>query len=222
VAIAKAEFHVHTQRFAFRALEEDDESVKMSNTTSRRASAHRAADDAPSIVILLALSESSEGPALGDCSEGTPAPSRPALPAAAGISPSFSMTSAFPCVLCVKSFALLSAASPQNRQFLFNTNEPLPNFATRTKQTTSPFPFAADKLVFRTSNLAIHTKQITSSQITTLFLFNTNERSLITTHQSPVTNATGALKDFHIRSGRGSMAAENLATKINTSGKGKA
>jgi hypothetical protein len=220
VAIAKAEFHVHTQRFAFRALEEDDESVKMSNTTSRRASAHRAADDAPSIVILLALSEFSEGPALGDRSEGTP--SRPALPAAAGISPSFSMTSAFLCVLCVKSFASRSAASPQNRQFLFNTNEPLPNFSTRTKQTTSPFPFAADKLVFRTSNLAIHTKQITSLQITTLFLFNTNERSLITTHQSPVTNATGALKDFHIRSGRGSMAAENLATKINTSGKGKA
>jgi hypothetical protein len=125
------------------------------------------------------------------------------------------MTSAFLCVLCVKSFALLSAASPQNRQFLFNTNEPLPNFATRTKQTTSPFPFAADKLVFRTSNLAIRTKQITSSQITTFFLFNTNERSLIT-------NATGALKDFHIRPGRGSMAAENLATKFNSSGKGKA
>jgi hypothetical protein len=220
VAIEKPEFQVHTQRFAFRALEEDDESVKMSNTTSRRASAHRAADDAPSIVILLAPSESSEGPALVDCFEGTP--SRPALPAAAGISPSFSMTSAFLCVLCVKSFASRSAASPQNRQFLFNTNEPLPNFSTRTKQTTSPFPFAADKLVFRTSNLAIHTKQITSLQITTLFLFNTNERSLITTHQSPVTNATGALKDFHIRSGRGSMAAENLATKINTSGKGKA
>ncbi len=194
--------------------------MKMSNTTSRRASAHRAADDAPSIVILLALSESSEGPALGDCSEGTP--SRPALPPAAGISPSFSMTSAFLCVLCVKSFASRSAASPQNRQFLFNTNEPLPNFATRTKQTTSPFPFAADKLVFRTSNLAIHTKQITSLQITTLFLFNTNERSLITTPQSPVTNATGALKDFHIRPGRGSMAAENLATKFNSSGKGKA
>jgi hypothetical protein len=96
-----------------------------------------------------------------------------------------------------------------------NTNELLPNFATRTKQTTSPFPFAADKLVFRTSKLAIYTKQITSSQITTLFLFNTNERSLIT-------NATGALKDFHIRPGRGSMAAENLATKFNSSGKGKA
>jgi hypothetical protein len=130
--------------------------------------------------------------------------------------------SAFPCVLCVKSFALLSAASPQNRQFLFNTNEPLPNFATRTKQTTSPFPFAADKLVFRTSNLAIRTKQITSSQITTFFLFNTNARSLITTLRSPVANATGALKDFHIRPGRDSMAAENLATKFNSSGKGKA
>ena len=33
------QFPVHTQRFAFRAYEEDDESVKMSNTTSRRASA---------------------------------------------------------------------------------------------------------------------------------------------------------------------------------------
>jgi hypothetical protein len=30
---------VHTQRFAFRAPQEDDESVKMSNTTSRLASA---------------------------------------------------------------------------------------------------------------------------------------------------------------------------------------
>jgi hypothetical protein len=30
---------VHTQRFAFRASKEDDESVKMSNTTSRRARA---------------------------------------------------------------------------------------------------------------------------------------------------------------------------------------
>ena len=213
MAIAKREFQVHTQRFAFRALEGDDESVKMSNATRGRSSAHCAADDAASIVIL---------PALSDCSQGTPAPLLPTLPAAAGISPSFSVTSAFLCALCVKSVAFRSTACPQNRQFLFNTNEPLPNFATRTKQTTSPFPFAADKLVFRTSKLAIYTKQITSSQITTLFLFNTNERSLITTYQSPVTNATGALKDFHIRSGRGSMAAENLATKINTSGKGKA
>jgi hypothetical protein len=31
--------HVHTQRFAFRAPQEDDESVKMSNATRRRSSA---------------------------------------------------------------------------------------------------------------------------------------------------------------------------------------
>src|SRR3984957_13315036 len=213
MAIAKREFQVHTQRFAFRALEEDDESVKMSNATRGRSSAHCAADDAASIVILLALS---------DCSEGTPAPLLPTLPAAAGISPSFSVTSAFLCVLCVKSFAFRSTACPQNRQFRFNTNEPLPNFATRTKQTTSLFPFAADKRVSRTSNLAIHTKQIPSSQITRLFLFDTNERSRITTHQSLITNATGAFNDFHIRSAHGSMAAESLATKFNSSGKGKA
>jgi hypothetical protein len=36
---AEAPANVHTQRFAFRASEESDESVKMSNTTSRRASA---------------------------------------------------------------------------------------------------------------------------------------------------------------------------------------
>ena len=222
MAIAKREFQVHTQRFAFRALEEDDESVKMSNATRGRSSAHCAADDAASIVILPALSEFSEGLALSDCSEGTPAPLLPTLPAAAGISPSFSVTSAFLCVLCVKSFAFRSTACPQNRQFRFDTNEPLPNFATRTKQTTSLFPFAADKRVSRTSNLAIHAKQITSSQITTLFLFDTNERSRITTHQSLITNATGAFNDFHIRSAHGSMAAESLATKFNSSGKGKA
>jgi hypothetical protein len=33
------QLRVHAQRFAFRAPQEDDESVKMSNTTSRRASA---------------------------------------------------------------------------------------------------------------------------------------------------------------------------------------
>src|ERR1700678_4745543 len=36
---AEAPANVPTQRFAFRASEESDESVKMSNTTSRRASA---------------------------------------------------------------------------------------------------------------------------------------------------------------------------------------
>ena len=38
-SFAGQQLPAHTQRFAFRALEEDDESVKMSNTTSRRASA---------------------------------------------------------------------------------------------------------------------------------------------------------------------------------------
>ena len=213
MAIAKREFQVHTQRFAFRALEGDDESVKMSNATRGRSSAHCAADDAASIVFL---------PALSDCSQGTPAPLLPTLPAAAGISPSFSVTSAFLCALWVKSVAFRSTACPQNRQFLFNTNEPLPKFATRTKHTTSLFPFAADKRDSRTSNLAIHTKQITSSQITTLLLFDTNERSRITPHRSLITKATSAFNDFHIRSAHGSMAAESLATKFNSSGKGKA
>src|SRR5580692_1004978 len=213
MAIAKREFQVHTQRFAFRALEGDDEAVKMSNATRGRCSAHCAADDAASIVIL---------PALSDCSQGTPAPLLPTLPAAAGISPSFSVTSAFLCALCVKSVAFRSTACPQNRQFLFNTNEPLPNFVTRTKQTTSHVPFVANRCLSHTSNLAIHTKQITSSQITTLLLFDTNERSRITPHQSLITNATGAFNDFHIRSAHGSMAAASLATKFNSSGKGKA
>ena len=183
---------VHTQPFAFRPFEEDDESVKISNTTSGRSSALSpglpasrpcASDHAPSTVTL---------PVLSDFYEGSPAPLLHAGPAAAGISPSFSVPSAFLCVLCVKSFAFRSAACPQNRQFLFNTNEPIPNFATRTKQTTSFFPFAADERLSRTPNLAIHTKQITSSQITSFFLFSTNERSPITTHQS-------LINDFSLR-----------------------
>ena len=178
----------HTQPFAFRAPEEDDESVKISNTTRGRSSAPSpalpasrpcASDHASSIVILLALSV---------FCEGSPAPLPHASPAAAGISLSFSMPSAFLCVLCVKSFAFLSALCPQNHQFLFNTNEPLPNFATHTKQTTSFFLFDANECLSRTSNFAIHTKQTTSSQITSLFLFDTNERSPITSHQSLITS----------------------------------
>src|ERR1700678_1508874 len=166
MAIAKREFQVHTQRFAFRALEEDDEFVKMSNATRGRSSAHCAADDAASIVILPALSEFSEGLALSDCSEGTPAPLLPTLPAAAGISPSFSVTSAFLRVLCVKSFAFRSTACPQNRQFRFNTNEPLPNFATRTKQTLSLFhslqinAFLAPSTLQFTQNKSLHHKSL--------------------------------------------------------------
>jgi hypothetical protein len=43
MAIAKRELPVHTQRFAFRAPQEDDESVKISHTTNRRSSAVAAA-----------------------------------------------------------------------------------------------------------------------------------------------------------------------------------
>jgi hypothetical protein len=93
----------HTQPFAFRAPQEDDESVKMSNDTSGRPSA---------------------------------------------LSPALTATR-------------LRAACPQNRQFLFDTNERLsrnPDFATRTKQSTS------------------------------FFLFDTNEKSPITTDQSLITH----------------------------------
>jgi hypothetical protein len=173
--------------------------VKMSNNTNGRPSAlppelstdrPRASDHAPSTVILLALSH---------FCEGSPAPLPHVGPAAAGISPSFSVPSAFVCVRCVKSFAFRSTACPQNLQFLFNTNEPLPNFATRTKQTTSHFPFVANRCLSHTSHLAIHTKKITSSQLTTLFLFNTNERSLLTTHQSLLTNHYSRLHEIASR-----------------------
>jgi hypothetical protein len=127
---------VHTLPFAFRAPEEDDESVKISNITAGRSSTlsavlpatrPRASDDATSTVILR------------------PAPLLQAGPATAGISP-----------------ALLRALCLQNRQFLFDTNKPFSsntNFLTRRKQSTS------------------------------FFLFNTNERTQITTHQSLLTNA---------------------------------
>src|ERR1700729_722462 len=196
MAIAKREFQVHTQRFAFRALEEDDESVKMSNATRGRSSAHCAADDAASIVILPALSEFSEGLALSDCSEGTPAPLLPTLPAAAGISPSFSVTSAFLCALCVKSVAFRSTACPQNRQFLFDTNEPLPNFATRTKQTTSHVPFVANRCLSHTptlqftQNKSLHHNSrpfFYSTQMNGPYPRHTNHYAPITSHQSLLT-----------------------------------
>src|SRR5277367_5963673 len=95
--------NVHTQPFAFRPPEEDDESVKISNITSGRSSA-----------------------------------------------PSSALQANRPCT-----------GRLQNRQFLFDTNEPFSgtaNFATQTKQSTS------------------------------FFLFDTNERSPITSHQSLLTN----------------------------------
>jgi hypothetical protein len=133
-----------------------DESVKISNTTAGRSSALCASDATTSVVIL------------------TSASLLPATSAAARVSPSFSVPSAF---LCVKSFAFRSAACPQDCQFLFDTNEPLPDFSTHTKQTTSFFLFDANVRLSRAFNFAIHTKQITSSQISSLFLFDTNERS---------------------------------------------
>jgi hypothetical protein len=94
---------VHTQPFAFHAPQEDDESVKMSNTIGGRPS---------------------------------------------GLSPTLTATRP-------------RTARLQNRQFLFRTNEPFS----------------------RSANFATHTQQSTS-----FFLFNTNERPLITTHQSLFTN----------------------------------
>jgi hypothetical protein len=172
----------------------------MSNTTNGRSSAPSpalpasrpcASDYATSTVILLALSGFSEGPALSDFAKGGRRlcfkPGEACLPQA-GLSPSFSVPSAFLCVLGVKSFAFLCALCPQNHKFLFDTNEPLPNFTTHTKQTTSFFLFDANGCLSRISNFAIHTKQITSSQIASLFLFDTNERLPITTRQSLITD----------------------------------
>ena len=153
---------VHTLPFAFSAPQAHHESVKMSNPARSRSSAQ---DDATSTAIL---------PALSDSCAGRPAPFFHAGPAHAGISPAF-----------------FGARCPQNRQFLFDTNEPVShtsNFVTHTKQSTSFFPFDANIRLLRASNLAIHTKQIASPQITSLFLFDTNERSLFTTHQSLITN----------------------------------
>jgi hypothetical protein len=83
--------------------------------------------------------------------------------------------------------ALFRNACHSKRQFLFNTNEPLSrtaNFATHTKQTTSFFLLDAHECLSHTSGFAMHTKQITSLQNSSFFLFNTNERSLVTNHQS--------------------------------------
>jgi hypothetical protein len=91
--------------------------VKMSNNTNGRPSAlppelstdrPRASDHAPSTVILLALSH---------FCEGSPAPLPHVGPAAAGISPSFSVPSAFVCVRCVKSFAFRSPPAPKTSNF---------------------------------------------------------------------------------------------------------
>lgn len=129
----------------------------MSNSPNGRPCA---SDAATSIVFLLALSKFSAGPTLSDFCEGNPAPLLPAGLAVAGTSPSFSVTSVFLCVLCVRSFDFRCRPHPTKPQFLFDTNEPssfLANFPTHTKQSTS------------------------------YFLFDTNERSRITAHQSLIT-----------------------------------
>jgi hypothetical protein len=124
---------VHTQPFAFRAPQEDDESVKISNTTAGRSSALCASHDATGVVILSALS---------DFCEGRLAPlllAGPAYLPQAEISPAF-----------------LCAARLAKPEFLFDTNKPFPsttNSSTRRKQSTS------------------------------IFLFDTNERLQITSHQ---------------------------------------
>jgi hypothetical protein len=157
---------VHTQPFAFRAHEEDDESVKMSNTTSRRTSALSpalpsgrpcASDYATSIVIL---------PALSDFCEGS---SAPLLHAGRRITPSFSVRSAFRCVLCGKTFAFLRSLCPPKRQFLFDTNK--------------PFTF--------TTNFSARTKQ--SAYFS---LFDTNERLRITDHRSLISNTVAPTGKF--------------------------
>ena len=110
--------HVHTQPFAFRAPQEDDESVKLSNIARERSRA-----------LLPAL--------------------KAARSAAAGISPCFSVPSAFLRVLCVKSFDLLCPLHLQKPQFLIDTNEPLfriPEFALATKQITSKFLFDTNEI----------------------------------------------------------------------------
>ena len=179
--------------------------MKMSNNTNGRPSAlppelstdrPRASDRAPSTVILLALSGFSEGLALSHFCEGSPAPLPHVGPAAAAISHSSSAPSAFVCVFCVKSFAFRSAACPQNRQFLFDTNEPLPNFATRTKQTTSHVPFVANRCLSHTptlqftQNKSLHHNSrhfFYSTQMNGHYSRLTNHYAPITTHQSLLT-----------------------------------
>jgi hypothetical protein len=130
----------------------------------RRSSALCASDHATSIVIPLALSEFCEGPAQSDLAKGgrrlRPTPVKACLPQA-GIPPSFSVPSAFLCVLCVKSCAFLCSFCLPKPQFPFDTNK--------------PFAF--------TTNFSARRKQSTS-----FFLFNTNEQSPITAHQSLFSN----------------------------------
>jgi hypothetical protein len=118
---------MYTQPFAFRAPLVDDESVKMSNTTTRRTSVP---DDATSIVVL---------PALSDSCEGRPTPSLHARSAPAGAAPAMRAANGV-------TIAGLSTRR-QHRQFLFATNEPFArvlNFVTHTKQSTSLFLFATN------------------------------------------------------------------------------
>ena len=184
--------HVHTQRFAFRAPEVHDESVKMSSTTVGRSSALPpalqaarpcAADDATSIVIL---------PALSDFCEGRPAPLLHAgrsLPAAGR---DFSRTSAPPrgerwvegflCVLCAseaKAVAVPDFPPPLRCALCAKSFGFLRTFRPQKHQ----FLFDTNELFLRNTNFATHTKHSTS-----LFLFDANERPPITNHRSRITD----------------------------------
>jgi hypothetical protein len=127
--------NVHTQPFAFRAPQEqeDDESVKISNTTGDRSGALYAFDHATGIVIL---------PALSVFCEGKP----PLLLLATG-----------PCPPPGSSPAFLCAARLQNPQFLFDTNKPFPpntNFSTCRKKAL-PFFYSIQMNSYK-SLLAYH------------------------------------------------------------------
>ena len=84
--------------------------------------------------------------------------------AAAGIFRCFSVPSAFLRVLCVKSFDLLCPLHLQKPQLLIDTNEPL----------------------FRIPEFALPTKQITSK-----FLFDTNEIHPVTHYRLEITTKNG-------------------------------
>ena len=120
---------VHTQPFAFRAPHEDDESVKISNTTGGRSSTLSPA----------------------------PPPLRP------------------------------GSSHPQNSQFLFDTNERFslcPHLATQTTQSKALRSFSSMQM---NGFLSTPISQRKQNKALRFFLFNTNERSPISSHQSLIT-----------------------------------
>ena len=127
---------VHTQPFAFRAPQEDDESVKMSNPARNRSSA---SDHASSLVML---------PALSDFREGSPAP---LLQAGRRISPAFFYALDLP-----KRRFLFDT----NESFSCTVN-----FATRTKQSTSNFLFDTNETSRSTNHKSLITTHQPGAQI---------------------------------------------------------